>query len=110
MRVVWPSYPCLPNRGNRNGEFSLRHLPLRSGPDLHLDLANGVEAAVRDIHPGRDVSVGSTRNTLDINIAGGVVVASYLAAVIYSGSVLALLVVSLVRERHARKVGSQYGA
>lgn len=68
-----------------------------------MDLADSVVAGARGIHPLRYISVRSTCDILDIDITGGVVVASYIAAVIHGGRVIALDVRDVVGKRHATK-------
>lgn len=81
-----------------------------SRPHLHMDLANGVVVGARNIHPVRDVSVGSTGDVLDVNVASCVVVASLVAAVVDGAVGCALLSRDGVGKRHAVELSSQYDA
>jgi hypothetical protein len=53
-------------------------VPLR----LYMNLTNGMIVGARSIHPLRDVSVGSTSDTRNVNVTGGVIVASLVAAIV----------------------------
>jgi hypothetical protein len=70
--------------------------------NLHLDLADSVVASAWGIHPCRDVSVGRTSDARNVDIAGGVVVASLVATVVNGALGCALGCVDSVRKRHAK--------
>jgi hypothetical protein len=69
-----------------------------------MDLANKSVTGARLVHPFRDIEIGSTSDTFDVDVAGGVVVARLVAAVVDSDCVLAMLGVrDDLRKRHANK-------
>ena len=65
-----------------------------------MDLADSVVAGTRSSHPCCNVSVGSTGDTCNVDIAGGVVVASLVATVVDGALGRALCCVDSVREGH----------
>jgi hypothetical protein len=75
-----------------------------------MDLADRVVGGARNILPFRDVSVRSTVNPRNVDIACGVVVASLVAAVVDGACRCALSCRDFVRKRHTTKSRSQYGA
>ena len=83
-----------------------------SRPNLNMDLADKSVAGTRDVHPFGDIEIGSTSDTFDVDVAGGVVVASLVAAVVDGDLMRAILGVrDGVRKRHTRTESlSQHGA
>lgn len=65
-----------------------------------MDLADGFVASAWRIHPFRDVSVRSTSDTLNVDVTGGIVVASHVAAVVDGDVGRALCGCNGVGERH----------
>lgn len=76
-----------------------------------MNLADKSVAGTRDVHPFGDIEIGSTSDACDIDVAGGVVVASLVAAVVDGDLVRAILGIrDGVRKRHTRtESSSQYG-
>ena len=68
--------------------------------DLHIDFANGVVVGARGVHPFGDVTVRSTVDVRNVDVAGGVVVAILLATVVNGDVGSALGGRNGVRERH----------
>lgn len=77
-----------------------------------MDLADDSKAGTRHIHPLGDIGIRSTSDACDVDVAGRVVVASLITAVVDSDVVRAILSVRLgVRQRHTEtKSWSQHGA
>ena len=73
-----------------------------SRKSLHLDLTDSVVASAWGIHPCRDISVRRTSDARNVDIAGGVVVASLVATVVDGALGCALGCVDGVRKRHAK--------
>ena len=68
-----------------------------------MDFADESCAGARDTHPFRDISVRSTRDIRNIDIASRVVVASLVATVVYLYLGRALGVRVSVRKRHTNE-------
>jgi hypothetical protein len=66
-----------------------------------MNLTNGVVVGARRVHPFTDVSVRRASDTRNVDVAGGVVVASDLAAVVDRAVGRALGGRDGVRKRHA---------
>jgi hypothetical protein len=81
-----------------------------AGLDLHMDLAAGVVSGARNVEPLGDVAVRSASDFLNVDVAGGVVVAHLVAAIVDFALGSALGGRDLVVERHATESESQYGA
>jgi hypothetical protein len=81
-----------------------------AGLNLQLDLADGVVPGARSVVPFHNVTVGATSDILNVDVAPGVVVAGFVAAVVDFGRGRGLGGRDLVRERHATESRSQYGA
>ena len=75
-----------------------------------MNLADGMVFGARSIHPFRNISVGSTGDALNVDVAAGVVVASLVGAVVDGDFGRALGGRDGVLERHARESWSQHGA
>ena len=83
---------------------------MAAGLNLHLDLADGVVPGARNAVPFHNVTVGATRDILDVDVTPGVVVAGLVAAIVDGDRGSGLGGRDLVRERHATESRSQYGA
>ena len=66
-----------------------------------MDFADGLVASARGVEPCSNVTVRSTRDTHNVNVAGGVVVANLVAAIVEGAIGSALGGCDGVRERHA---------
>jgi hypothetical protein len=75
-----------------------------------MDFANGVVSGARNAVPLHDVKVRSTSDILNVDVAGGVVVASLIAAVVNGVCGRGLGGRHGVRERHATQSYSQWVA
>ena len=71
-----------------------------SGSHLHLDLADKAVASARRVLPLANVSVRATTDILNVDVAGGVVVASLVAELVNGDFGRALSGRNGVRERH----------
>jgi uncharacterized protein (DUF697 family) len=69
--------------------------------DLNIDLAHGVVSGARNAEPLGNITVRSTSDFLNVDVAGGVVVANLVAAVVEFALGSALGGRDLVGERHA---------
>jgi hypothetical protein len=74
-----------------------------AGLDLSIDLADGVVSGARSIEPFGNVAVRSTSDIVNIDVAGGVVVANLVATVVDGALGCALSGRNFVRKRHARE-------
>ena len=72
-----------------------------AGLDLHIDLAPGVVCGARSVVPFSNVTVRSTSDLLNVDVAGSVVVANLVAAIVEGAIGSALGGCDGVRERHA---------
>ena len=80
-----------------------------SGSHLHLDLADKAVASARRVLPLANVSVRATTDILNVDVAGGVVVTSLVAAVVDGDVGGALGGLDGVGKRHATENrASQY--
>jgi len=77
---------------------------ITAGLDLHINLALGVVLSTRGVKPFCDICVGSTGDILHVDVAGGVVVANLVAAVVDFVDGSALGGRDLVGERLARSL------
>ena len=74
-----------------------------AGLDLHIDLAPGVVCGARSVVPFSNVTVRSTSDLLNVDVAGSVVVANLVAAVVDFADGSSLGGRDLVGARHATK-------
>ena len=68
-----------------------------------MDFADGLVASARGVEPCSNVTVRSTSDLLNVDVAGGVVVANLVAAVVDFADGSSLGGRDLVGERHATK-------